>query len=211
MPGIEVIGRSRASHLRCDPTRLKSVGENGWPAACHRERQKHIVQLGIRVSLLSAPRPLFPREILQARVPALVQAGTQVDEPLRFMNQRSQNVGGKSVDGKHMRQTVFRRDALRLSVSDARIVDDCIEVAEFIYLRRNVAGLSDARKIANDNFLRSRIAARASRPRCSLRACKTKLCPCSMRSCAAIRPSPSEDPVMNTRAIVYLPLATRQS
>ena len=62
--GIKVVGRSRASHLGCNPTRLKGIGENVWPAARHRERQKHIVQLGIRVGLLSAPRALLPREIL---------------------------------------------------------------------------------------------------------------------------------------------------
>src|SRR5580700_8630636 len=46
-------------------------------------------------------------------------------------------------------------------------------------------------------------AANASCPRFSLRACKTTPCPCSTRSCAAIRPSPSEDPVMKTRAILF--------
>jgi hypothetical protein len=45
-------------------------------------------------------------------------------------------------------------------------------------------------------------AANDSCPRRSLRACRTTLCPCSTSSCAAIRPSPSEEPVMNTRATI---------
>jgi hypothetical protein len=43
-------------------------------------------------------------------------------------------------------------------------------------------------------------AARASRLRTSLRPCNTTAWPYSISSLAAIRPRPSEDPVMNTRA-----------
>ena len=46
MRGVQVIRRSRTSHLGCHPARLESVGENFRPAACDREGQKHIVQLG---------------------------------------------------------------------------------------------------------------------------------------------------------------------
>src|SRR5579872_676208 len=43
----------------------------------------------------------------------------------------------------------------------------------------------------------------ASLPRCSVRACRTTLCPCSTRSRAAIFPNPSADPVMKTRAMIH--------
>src|ERR1700678_3296302 len=42
---------------------------------------------------------------------------------------------------------------------------------------------------------------RVSSARCWLRACNTTLWPCSTKSCAAIRPKPSDDPVMKIRAI----------
>src|ERR1700722_4195170 len=41
----------------------------------------------------------------------------------------------------------------------------------------------------------------SSSPRCWLRACNTTLWPCSNKSCAAIRPKPSDEPVMKIRAI----------
>ena len=41
----------------------------------------------------------------------------------------------------------------------------------------------------------------ASSARCWLRACNTTLWPCSTKSFAAIRPKPSDDPVMKIRAI----------
>src|SRR5262252_2541778 len=53
--------------------------------------------------------------------------------------------------------------------------------------------------------LASGAAARASRQRSSFRPCKTTSWPCAIRSLAAISPRPSEDPVMKTRAITFLP------
>src|SRR5215469_12970496 len=48
-------------------------------------------------------------------------------------------------------------------------------------------------------------AARASRQRSSFRPCKTTSWSCAIRSLAAISPRPSEDPVMKTFAITFLP------
>jgi len=155
MRGVQVIRRSRTSHLGCHPARLESVGENFRPAACDREGQKHIVQLGIGVSLLSPPWAVLPCEILQACIAALVEAGTQVDKALRLLNQRGQDVRCELIDGKYLRQTVFGRDAPGLPVSDSCIVNHCIEGAECLDLFGHVAGLSDARQIAGDDCLRS--------------------------------------------------------
>src|SRR5271165_4401101 len=52
-------------------------------------------------------------------------------------------------------------------------------------------------------------AARASRLRPSFRPCNTTSWPWSIRSRAAMRPRPSDDPVMNTRATSHL-LSSRQ-
>src|SRR5215471_11089515 len=51
-------------------------------------------------------------------------------------------------------------------------------------------------------------ARRASRLRPSFRPCRTTSWPCSIRSLAANRPRPSDDPVMNTRAIAAPPLSS---
>jgi hypothetical protein len=72
--GVQIVRRSRTSHLRCHPTRLKSVGENIRPAACDRKGYQNIVQFGVGVSLLPLARAILPREILQTRIAAPVQA-----------------------------------------------------------------------------------------------------------------------------------------
>src|SRR6516162_7445347 len=53
-------------------------------------------------------------------------------------------------------------------------------------------------------------ARRASRLRPSLRPCRTTSWPCSIRSVAATRPRPSDDPVMNTRATTAPPYRPEQ-
>ena len=84
-----------------------------------------------------------------------MQAGTQVNETLRSLNQRGQDIGCECVDGKNMRQAVFGRDAPRFLVSDARIVDHRIEGAARIDLFGHFPRLSDACQIADHNCLGS--------------------------------------------------------
>ena len=62
------------------------------------------MQLGVGVCLLPLPWAVLPGEILQTRVTVLVKAGTQVDEPLGFLDQCGQDVRCERVDGEHMRQ-----------------------------------------------------------------------------------------------------------
>ncbi len=156
MPRIQVIRRSRPSHLGCYPAGLKSIGENVWPAARDGEGQKRIVQLGIGVSLLSLPRAVLLCQILQAGIAALVQAGTQIDQSLWPPNQCGQDIRRERVDGEYLGQAVFGHDAPRLPVADACIVDHRIEGAERVDLFRDFAGLSDTRQIADDDRLRLR-------------------------------------------------------
>ena len=73
---------------------------------------------------MSAPRTLFPCQIFQACVAALVQTGTQVHEPLRLVNESRQNVGSQRIHSKNMRQAVLGVVSSRLSVSHAGIVND---------------------------------------------------------------------------------------
>ena len=115
---IQVIRRSRTSHLRRHPAGLKSIGEDIRPAACDCEGQEHVVQFGIGVCLLSLPWAVLPRKILQSCITAPVKAGTQVDEALGSLDQRGQDVRCERVDGEHMRQAVFGRDAPGLPIAD---------------------------------------------------------------------------------------------
>src|SRR6266568_924365 len=96
MTGVQVVGRLRTSHPGGHPTRFKSIRQNVGPAACRRESKQHIVQFGIRVSLLSLPWTLLPRQVVQACVAALVKARAQIYEALRLLDQGSQDVGRQS-------------------------------------------------------------------------------------------------------------------
>ncbi len=156
MSGIEIIRRSRSSHFGRHPTGFQRIRENARPAPCDRERQQHIMQLGVGVCLLPLPRTVFPSQVLQACITASVEAGTQVHETLRSVNQRSQDVRSERVHGKDMRQAVFGLDAARLSIPDPGIVDHCVERAEGVDLLRDVAGLPDAREISDDDCFRLR-------------------------------------------------------
>ena len=72
-PGVQIVGRSGASHLGCYPAGLQGVGENIGPAARDGECKKYIVQLGIGLGLLPTPWAMFPGEILQTGVAILVE------------------------------------------------------------------------------------------------------------------------------------------
>ena len=88
MPGIQIVRCARPSHLGCHPSGLQSIRENIRPAVCDPKSQKHIMQFRVGVSLLPLPWALLPRQILQACIPALMEAGTEVDESFRLLNQR---------------------------------------------------------------------------------------------------------------------------
>jgi hypothetical protein len=79
-------------------------------------------------------------------------------------------------------------------------VDDGVEFAEPVDQVGDRLRLGNARKVADNNV----IGAGDLFPGlvcAALRACSTTLCPCSIRSSAAIFPRPSDDPVTKTRAI----------
>ena len=74
VPSIQIVGRLGAPHLGPYPTGFKRVGENTRPAACDSESQQYIMQFRIGVSLLPSPGAVFPDQILQACITALVES-----------------------------------------------------------------------------------------------------------------------------------------
>ena len=125
---------------------------------------------------------MFPRKIFQTGITPLVKAGTQVDEAPGSLDQRRQNIRCERIDSENMRQAIFGRDAPGLPIADGRIVNDSVEEAEPIHLLGHAASLRDAERSPMATVSAPGTAASASSPRCSLRACRTTLCSCSMRS-----------------------------
>src|ERR1700731_3057832 len=132
-----------------------------------------------------------------------MHAGTQRNQSLRAFDQCRQNGGREHIDSKDARTSGLHLHP-PLAITDARIVDYSVETAEPVDLVGNCSCPSDGREVSGDNSpgagcCRERVATRPS-----FRPCNTTSWPWSIRSRAAMRPRPSDDPVMNTRATSYL-------
>jgi len=116
-----------------------------------------------------------------------------------------EDVGCEAVNGEHMCKPVLRLDAPRFAVADSRVMNDGVKASKRVNLICDRTHLLQTGEITSgDGFSRGSLRCVAS-ARWTLRACKTTEWPCSTNSCAAIRPSPSEDPVMKMRlSFVFL-------
>src|ERR1700736_3475847 len=134
-----------------------------------------------------------------------MHAGTQINQSLRSFDQCRQNVGREHIDSKDARNSGLHLHP-PLAITDARIVDYSVETAEPVDLVGNCSCPSDGREVSGDNSpgagcCRERVATRPS-----FRPCNTTSWPWSIRSRAAMRPRPCDDPVMNTRATLTPPV-----
>src|SRR4051795_4679385 len=114
---------------------------------------------GVRPFLPPRYRPGACRrgdQILQSGIPALVQLGTQIPQPLRPLNACRQDVGCKCVDSEDMRQTIFSSDSPGLSIPDTGVVNHGVEGTELVHLIGNATRLGNACQIADDHCLRTR-------------------------------------------------------
>lgn len=70
----------------------------------------------------------------------MVHAGTQVDQPVRPLNQCSQDKGGENIDREDPGNAGFRLDAPGLAIADSGVVDDGIAAAEPVDLLGDAFG-----------------------------------------------------------------------
>ena len=136
--------------------------------------------------------------------------GAQIDQSLRSFDQGRQNVGREHIDCKDARNSGLHFHP-PLAITDARIVDYSIEAAELVDLVGNCFGPAIVERSPETTPPAPVAAARASRLRLSFRPCNTTSWPWSIRSRAAMRPRPSDDPVMNTRATLTPPYELERS
>src|ERR1700682_1652788 len=79
-----------------------------------------------------------------------MHAGAQINQSLRSFDQWRQNVGREHIDAKAAR-TPAPPPPPPLAITDARIVDYCVETAELVDLVGNCSCPSDGREVSGDN------------------------------------------------------------
>ena len=152
---IEIILSARTAHLGGNPARVNRVRQNILPAPGDSERQQRVVKFAVRVGLRSVPRPFFPQQVFESGIAGAVKAGAQVNEALRLVNQRGQHIGRESIDGEHVRKTIFGH-VMWLTIANGRIVNDRVKAAELVCLLRDVAYLGNNGEITDDDSVNLR-------------------------------------------------------
>src|SRR5262245_58290935 len=84
-----------------------------------------------------------------------LHARAQVDQPLRSLDQSREDVGGERIDREDARQAVDG-EMVGLAIADSGIVDDGVETAEPVDLRRHILGAGNGLQIAGDHLLGAR-------------------------------------------------------
>src|SRR5262245_46455486 len=86
----------------------------------------------------------------------LVHARAQVDQPLRSLDQSREDVDCERVDREDVRQAVGG-EMVGLAIADSGVVDDGVETAERVDLRRNILDTGTGLQIAGDHLLGARL------------------------------------------------------
>ena len=84
-----------------------------------------------------------------------MQLGAEIDEPFRPANECREQIGCKGVDGEDMRKSIRRESTLPFPVADSCIVDDGVELSEFVHLIGDAAGRGNAAEVAGDDGFRT--------------------------------------------------------
>src|SRR4051812_23498251 len=116
----EVVGRGAAAHSGWHPAGIDGVADDirPQPRDSYRECRDEELAVGVRAGVLAAPV-----EIAEARAAAVVLATREVDESLRAVDQRCQQIRRDDVDREDGRARV-----------DAGVVDDGVHAAEVVDL-----------------------------------------------------------------------------
>src|SRR3984885_636421 len=100
------------------------------------------MQFTLGIGRRSVPAPLLPEDIVQTGVRVVVHARAEIDQTLWPFDQRREDIGGKRIDRKDVRQTVDR-DVVAFPIADGRIVNDRVEATERVDLCCDVPGAGD--------------------------------------------------------------------
>jgi hypothetical protein len=116
--------------------------------------------------------------------------------------------GGKILEQLEMQQhagDVPSVDPSPLAITDARIVDYTIAAAELVDLVGNCSWPSDGGEVPGDNSASAGCRREGVATSTLVSPVNTTSWPWSIRSRAAMRPRPSDDPVMKIRATLVSP------
>lgn len=155
-------------------------------------------QLAVAIGLGAVPAAGGPVEVVEAVVAADVHVASQVDQPVRPVDQPGQEVGGEGVDRQHPGMPLRAGVAVAVAV-DAGVVDDGIHPAELVDLVGKGPGLLGACEIP-DNDCCTAVDQVGQRGRSwGVAGVDDDLVPLVEHWVAALRPRPWADPVMRMR------------
>src|SRR5206468_4794490 len=92
-----------AAHPRGHPARVDGVAEHIRPYAGDRNGERCDEEFAVRVGARCAAAPV---DAVEFGSPAAVCAAAEVDEALRLVDERGEQVGGDDVDGQDLRAGV---------------------------------------------------------------------------------------------------------
>jgi hypothetical protein len=133
----QVVGRAGAAHPRGHPARVDRVAEHVRPDPGDGSGERRDEELAVRVG---PRRPLAaPVHAGQVRSSAAVHAAAEVDQALRAIEKRGEQIRRDHVD---------RQDAR--PAHDTGVVDHRVHPAEVVHLRGELAGLLDVGQVPDD-------------------------------------------------------------
>jgi hypothetical protein len=139
VPEPMVVGRIGAAHLRRHPAGVHRVAEHVRPDARDGDGERRDEELAVRIRAGRAvAAPVHPG---QAGSTAAVHAAAEVDQALRAVDERSQQVWGDHVDGQDMRPA-----------DDAGVVDHRVHRPDAVHLVGDVACLVEVGQVSDDGL-----------------------------------------------------------
>src|SRR5690348_9317872 len=118
---FQVAGCRGAAHLGRHPARVDGVAEYVRPSTGQGERERGCLALTLGGGLSGVPLPISPVDAPRRPATCVLQSAAEVDQPVRAVDQRGQQVGGEGVQREGPRVAVGGRRAGRLE-EDAGIV-----------------------------------------------------------------------------------------
>src|SRR5262249_12574416 len=92
---LQIAGCGGAAHLWREPARVGGGGGYFLPAARGGERERGDVELALGVGPRGVPGPPGPVDVPEGSGTGVMQSAAEVDEPIRAVDQRGEQVGGR--------------------------------------------------------------------------------------------------------------------
>src|SRR4051794_8099990 len=137
VPEPQVVGSAGAAHPRGDPARIHCIAENVGPEPGDGCGEGGDEQLAVRIGPpCGVAAPVLA---VEAGSSAVVITAAEVDQAMRTVDERGEQVRGDDIDGQNSGPGV-----------DARVVDHRVYPSETVHLVGDAAGLFQVRQVPDD-------------------------------------------------------------